>query len=170
LDTKDKEDSNLKKGNTGLDETDRIEMRIFGKGNRQIDFISFPDLTSNIRWIQDGIDLLHKHAPGFLHLLSRQRIYSCLDRYPVVIHCPPDLDKKTVQGLLQNWIRRKRQRRILFMALELAILPLTGLIAVLPGPNVIFYFLAILFYFHWRAFIKLGRIAPENLNLSLWVK
>jgi len=72
-----------------------------------------------------------------------------------------------VRALLAAWMRRKRIRRLFYVVLELLLMPFTAFVALLPGPNVVFYGLFVVFYFHAKAFLSLNRIKVEELNISL---
>jgi len=64
-------------------------------------------------------------------------------------------------------MRRKRTRRLFYVALELLLMPFTAFVALLPGPNIVFYGLFVVFYFHARAFLSLNRIKVEELDILL---
>lgn len=68
------------------------------------------------------------------------------------------LDKRAVRTRFFFFLQRQRTRHILVLAGEALLVPLTGLAAVLPGPNILFYFLAILMVIQWQALRGINRI------------
>jgi hypothetical protein len=61
------------------------------------------------------------------------------------------LDEKKIRHKFYFFLQRQRTKHILFLAGELILLPLSGLAALLPGPNVFFGVLALLIITHWQA-------------------
>jgi hypothetical protein len=66
-------------------------------------------------------------------------------------------DARSVRRRLFLFLQRQRTRHIVSLALETVLVPITGLMAVLPGPNVFFYFLAILMIIQWQALRGINR-------------
>jgi hypothetical protein len=133
----------------------------------QFDLKDFPGLASGNKLANKGIELLKHYTPGALRYLSLQRVMAHLPAYLIEIHGAGDLSEKDVRLRLGNWMRRKRNRRLAYVAIELLLMPFTAFVALLPGPNVVFYGLFVLFYFHAKALLSLSRIKAENLNISL---
>lgn len=74
-------------------------------------------------------------------------------------------DEKSVRTRLFLFLERQRTRHIVVLAGEAVIAPITGLAALLPGPNVIFYALAILMVIQWQALRGIGRILRRKHDL-----
>lgn len=72
------------------------------------------------------------------------------------------LDEKAVRTRLFFFLQRQRTRHTLILAGEALVLPLTGLAALLPGPNILFYFLAILMVIQWQALRGIHRILRRD--------
>jgi len=53
--------------------------------------------------------------------------------------------------LFYFFLQKQRTKHILFLAGELILLPISGLAALLPGPNVFFGVLALIMITHWQA-------------------
>ncbi|MDH7512678.1 MAG: hypothetical protein QHH14_07015 [Clostridiales bacterium] len=72
------------------------------------------------------------------------------------------------------FLHRQRTKHILLLLGESLLLPLSGLAALLPGPNVAFAFLALLMITHWRALRGINRLAQKKIefvpapSLSEW--
>jgi hypothetical protein len=68
------------------------------------------------------------------------------------------LDERATRMRLFFFLQRQRTRHILILAGEALLVPLTGLAALLPGPNLLFYVLAILMVIQWQALRGIHRI------------
>ncbi|RPJ01140.1 MAG: hypothetical protein EHM31_06535 [Candidatus Aminicenantes bacterium] len=71
-------------------------------------------------------------------------------------------DDRAVRTQLSLFLRRHRTRHIVILAGEAVIVPITGLAALLPGPNIIFYVLAILMVIQWQALRGITRILRRD--------
>ena len=71
-------------------------------------------------------------------------------------------DDKTVRNKLFFFLQRQRTRHILILAGEALVLPVSGLAALLPGPNIFFYFLAVLMVIQWQALRGITRILRQE--------
>jgi len=67
-------------------------------------------------------------------------------------------DDKALRTNLFFFLQRQRTRHILVLAAEALMLPVSGLAALLPGPNIFFYFLAVLMVIQWQALRGISRI------------
>jgi hypothetical protein len=74
-------------------------------------------------------------------------------------------DDKAVRTKLRVFLQRQRTRHILILAAEALVVPVTGIAALLPGPNIIFYALAILMVIQWQALRGIGRILRREHEL-----
>lgn len=71
-------------------------------------------------------------------------------------------DLATVRARFRFFLRRQRTRHALVLGAEALAVPVTGLAALLPGPNIIFYVLAIVMIIQWQALRGLGRILRDG--------
>ena len=60
------------------------------------------------------------------------------------------------------FLQRQRTKHILLLVGEALLLPISGLAALLPGPNVFFGVLALLVVTHWQALRGINRLAKKN--------
>jgi len=60
-------------------------------------------------------------------------------------------DEKSVRTKIILFLQRQRTRHIAILVAEGLVVPVTGLIALLPGPNIVFYVLAIIMVIQWQA-------------------
>lgn len=68
---------------------------------------------------------------------------------------------------LAHFLRTHKRRHILLMIFEAVLMPLTGLAAVLPGPNIVFYAPALFFLVQVKALRGLGRAVRLERDLRL---
>jgi hypothetical protein len=60
------------------------------------------------------------------------------------------------------FLQRQRTKHLLLLIGETILLPISGLAALLPGPNVFFAVLALLMYTHWQAFRGINRLSKKD--------
>jgi hypothetical protein len=133
----------------------------------RIRILEFPELFSENKLVRKSIEILRHYAPGILNYLSKQRVLSHLPSLAIEVLGAGNMAEADARALLASWMRRKRTRRLFYVALELLLMPFTAVIAILPGPNIVFYGLFVLFYFHAKAFLSLNRIKVEKLNIAI---
>ena len=61
-------------------------------------------------------------------------------------------EEKHINLRFHFFLHKRRSQRILLLAGEGILAPITGIAALLPGPNVIFYALALIMITHWQSF------------------
>jgi hypothetical protein len=71
-------------------------------------------------------------------------------------------DEKRIRNRFFFYIQRQRTKHILFLMGEALLLPISGLAALLPGPNVFFGVLALLVITHWQALRGIHRLAKKD--------
>jgi hypothetical protein len=74
-------------------------------------------------------------------------------------------DERSVRTRLFLFLERQRTRHIIVLAGEALVAPITGLAALLPGPNIIFYVLAVLMVIQWQALRGITRILHRDHEL-----
>jgi len=74
-------------------------------------------------------------------------------------------DDRSVRTRLFLFLERQKTRHIIVLAGEALVVPITGLAALLPGPNVLFYALAILMVIQWQALRGIARILRREHEL-----
>ncbi len=143
-----------------------VTVEISPAPGRMLRLLDYPELSSNHKLVNRSIAVLRHYTPGVLRYLSLQRLLGHLPEYGIVVRAG-GMSEADVRKYMQSWMRRKRLRRLFYVVLELLLMPFTAFVAVLPGPNVVFYGLFVLFYFHFKAFLSLSRIRVEDLEISL---
>lgn len=72
--------------------------------------------------------------------------------------------KKRIQTRFYFFLQRQRTQHILLLIGESILLPVSGLAAFLPGPNVFFGVLALLMITHWQAFRGINKTLKKNFE------
>ena len=145
---------------------DTITLTISPGDSHRIEISDYPELTSEHKLVNKGIIILRQYTPRILSYLSKQHLLGRLPAYRIEVHAGNMAESK-VHLLMGIWLRRKRTRRLAYVILELLLMPFTAFVALLPGPNVVFYGLFVVFYFHAKAFLSLSRIKVEELNITI---
>jgi hypothetical protein len=96
----------------------------------------------------------------------------------IVKHETEEVSIKHARGTPEKKIRRRfffflqkqRSKHILLLVVETVLLPISGLMALLPGPNVFFGILALLMYTQWQALrgiYRLRKMKPRFMPSDL---
>lgn len=71
-------------------------------------------------------------------------------------------DEKRIRKSFFFFLQRQRTKHVLFLIGETLLLPISGLAAFLPGPNVFFGVLALLMITHWQAMRGINRLLKKD--------
>jgi len=145
----------------------KIEIEIVSVAKQKMALRSFPELSSERKLVGKGLRILKQNLPDLMRYISKQKVMGHMPSYQIIVKTREKMDIDQVRSLLKHWLRRKKNRRLAYVAVELLLMPFSAFVAVLPGPNVVFYLLFVLFYFHLMAFLSLRKIDMEKLNISL---
>jgi len=83
-------------------------------------------------------------------------------------------DEHKIHHRFNFFLQRQRTKRLIYLIGEAILVPLTGLLVLLPGPNLAFYVVALLFITHWlsirgvRAILKKEHEFVEAPLLAEW--
>lgn len=69
------------------------------------------------------------------------------------------LDEKKIKKRFFYFLQKQRTKHIFLLIGETLLLPLSGLMAILPGPNVFFGVLALIMYTHWQSLRGINKIS-----------
>jgi hypothetical protein len=72
------------------------------------------------------------------------------------------LDEKRIKIKFFFFLQRQRTKHIFLLSGEALLLPISGLAAFLPGPNVFFAYLGLLIITHWQAFKGINRLLKKE--------
>ena len=73
-------------------------------------------------------------------------------------------EKKRIKTRFYFFLQKQRTKHIALLIGETLLLPISGLAAFLPGPNVFFGVLALLMITHWQAFRGINRTLKKNFE------
>ncbi len=83
---------------------------------------------------------------------------------PLRVHTSGIHDDKGTRLRFVFFLQRQRTRHILLLAAEALVIPVSGLAALLPGPNIFFYFLAVLMIIQWQALRGINRLLRKEVE------
>jgi hypothetical protein len=75
------------------------------------------------------------------------------------------LDEKKIKRKFFLFLQKQRSKHTLFLLAEGLLLPLSGLLALLPGPNIFFGILALIMITHWQALRGINRLSRKSHRL-----
>ncbi len=133
----------------------------------KMDLVEYPELSSNVRWVQKGIDILKQKTPRVAAYLGKQTVLARLLEFRVVLRTQRKYKRKRVIRAFNLWIKKEKVKCLVLSLLEAMVIPLTPVLALLPGPNVFFYVPALLLYFHYRAYKGLKRADRGVLSIDV---
>ncbi len=76
----------------------------------------------------------------------------------ISIHYSGRYDQKKMRRKFLFFLQRQRSRHVIFLGVETLLLPISGLMALFPGPNVFFGVLALIMITQWQALKGINRI------------
>jgi len=71
-------------------------------------------------------------------------------------------DRSQIKKKFIFYLRKQRSKHLVLLVLETLLLPVSGLMAFLPGPNIFFYVLFLVMYIQWRAFKGIKVLIHKN--------
>ncbi len=84
------------------------------------------------------------------------------------------MDEKKVKSKFYFFLQKQRTKHIILLVGESIILPISAIAALLPGPNIFFYVLALLVIIQWQALrginklFKKDKLFTPDLSLKDW--
>ncbi|HEX2694202.1 MAG TPA: hypothetical protein VHP61_00495 [Acidobacteriota bacterium] len=76
---------------------------------------------------------------------------------PLRILYAASTDVEKIRFRFASFLQRQRTRHVVVLAVEALLVPVSGLAAILPGPNIVFYALALLMITQWLALRGIGK-------------
>ncbi len=146
---------------------DKIIFEIKSLLKLELDMVEYPELKSGKKWVQKGIDVLKKHAPKVLAYLSKESILARLKHCEIVLKTAKTSKDEKIEFFFKVWLQKEKVKRLVFVIIEAVIIPFTGFLAILPGPNFFFYVPALLFYYHLTSYLSLRKIDVDKLKIEV---
>lgn len=72
------------------------------------------------------------------------------------------MDEKRIERKFYFFLQRQRSKHIIVLVGESIILPISGIAALLPGPNIFFYILLLLVIIQWQALRGINRLIKKE--------
>ena len=72
------------------------------------------------------------------------------------------MDENKIKSKFYFFLQRQRTKHIIVLIGESIILPISGILAVLPGPNIFFYVLALLVIIQWQALRGINKLIKKD--------
>ncbi len=76
----------------------------------------------------------------------------------IAIHYSGRHDQKKMRRKFLFFLQKQRSRHVIFLGVETLLLPISGLMALIPGPNVFFGVLALIMITQWQALKGINRL------------
>jgi len=74
--------------------------------------------------------------------------------------------EKKIRILFFLFLQKQKTKHLFLLIMETILLPVSGLMAMIPGPNVFFGILALIMITHWQAFRGINRLGKKTLNFA----
>ncbi len=98
-----------------------------------------------------------RQEQAFMNVLKNQE-------EKLVVYCSGVPSQKRMRLKFSFFLHRQRTKHTFLLLGETLLLPLSGLAAFLPGPNIAFGVLALLMITHWRALRGMNRLAQKKIE------
>ena len=80
----------------------------------------------------------------------------------ISIHYAEESGPRKIRMRFFFYLQKQRSKHLFLLLAELLLLPISGLMALLPGPNVFFGFLALILITHWQAFRGINELRRKT--------
>ena len=115
-----------------------------------------------VRFMKEVWEWLQKHTHPDEHLLARLRSSPSID-----IHHPESMTSEEVLAAWSAFLGKARKRHWPWFLINLIVSPLTVLLAPIPGPNLIGYWIAYRAVHHWLILLGLGHARRGQIETQL---
>ncbi len=115
-----------------------------------------------VRFMRAVWDWLQKHTHPDEHLLVQLRASPTID-----VHHPASMTSVEVLAAWSAFLRKGRKRHWPWFLINLIVSPLTVLLAPIPGPNLIGYWIAYRAVHHWLILLGLGHARRGRIKIHL---
>ncbi len=143
-----------------------IELEIKSHLKVELELKTYPRLDSDKKIIRKALEIVKKHSPRIYNYVSKEDVISNLRKFKIKVLCAGEIDRSEIKRILKIWLSKEKGKRLLYSIIELLIFPFTALLTPIPGPNVPFFSVLILFYFHFKGFWSLKGLKVEDLSLD----
>lgn len=81
----------------------------------------------------------------------------------IIIHFSEKDSERKIRILFFLFLQKQKTKHLLLLILETILLPISGIMALFPGPNIFFGVLALVMIAHWQAFRGINQIRKKNI-------
>ncbi|MCP2520530.1 hypothetical protein NLD30_08810 [SCandidatus Aminicenantes bacterium Aminicenantia_JdfR_composite] len=78
---------------------------------------------------------------------------------------PESISNKKIKSKFKHFLYKERTKHIILLVAECILLPLSGFVTPIPGPNIIFYALIFFIILHWQALRGINKLLKKNYKL-----
>ncbi len=142
-----------------------IEIEIKSLLKVRLELKTYPKLTSDKKLIKKALEIVKNHSPKIYNYVSKEDVISNLENYKLKILHSSKLDEEETKKVLSLWLKKEKIKRLIYSAIELLLFPVSAIFTPIPGPNLFFYSLVILFYFHFKGFLRLKGVSVDDLKV-----
>jgi hypothetical protein len=134
--------------------------------NLHVTLIEYPQINARKPWVNKMLQMMESKFPKIIHYISKQKVLAHLSQFRICIRSNHVSQKATLR-IFAIWLQKEKLKRLIFMVLEAILLPFTGLLVVLPGPNFFFFIPATLLYFHFISYKGLRSAKFNQLDIEI---
>ncbi len=144
---------------------DTIEIEIKSLLKVKLELKTYPKLTSDKKLIKKALEIVKNRSPKVYNYVSKEDVISNLKNYRLKILHSSKLNEEETKRILSLWLKKEKLKRLIYSAVELLLFPVSAILTPIPGPNLFFYSLVILFYFHFKGFLSLKSVSVNDLKV-----
>ena len=142
-----------------------IEIEIKSLLRVKLELKTYPKLTSEKKLIKKALEIVKKHSPKIYNYVSKEDVISNLKKYKIKVVHDEELDNNEIKTILGLWLKKEKVKRLVYSIFEFILFPFSAIFTPIPGPNIVFYSLLVLFYFHLKGFLKLKSVDVNDLKV-----
>jgi len=83
----------------------------------------------------------------------------------IEIFYPASVSREKMKIKFRHFLYKEKTKHIILLIGEFILLPLSGLVTPIPGPNIIFYALIFFIILHWQALRGINKLMKRNYKL-----
>jgi hypothetical protein len=146
---------------------DTIVIEVISVIRLKLVLTEFPELSSEKKWVQRALTLLKEKTPAILNYLGRQKTMANLRFFRVVLQSKKRRKRSQMRRAFKIWLSKEKGKRLFQLIILGIILPVTPLLAILPGPNIFFYIPFLLFYFAWISYKGIRKVNVDEMEIEV---
>ena len=104
-----------------------------------------------------------------LRILRQEQAFENINRikaHEIRIYFSGKDSGKKIRILFFLFLQKQKTKHLFLLIIETILLPVSGLMALIPGPNIFFGILALIMITHWQAFLGINRLGKKTLSFT----